>query len=228
MNLFLPRLFHVSFAVLAVLASIAAAFIVVVMLVDPELPPDTRLGPSRGEFLGQPASIALQPAAGGPGDSVLELRAFDGNVAATVDRPAGVIERLKTFGLPVLLIHALFLAALFELLRRLFRNVGRGESFTPQSVRLVQIIGVSLMVFAFVATIGKSWFGYEMYAVLADNTRVAVSGTPVQLPPAVAPPWLGARFPLWDAAFLTGLLVLALAEVFRQGLALQRDSDLTV
>jgi len=228
MNLFLPRLFHVSFAVLAVLASIAAAFIVVVMLVDPELPPDTRLGPSRGEFLGQPASIALQPATGGPGDSVLELRAFDGNVAATVDRPAGVIERLKTFGLPVLLIHALFLAALFELLRRLFRNVGRGESFTPQSVRLVQIIGVSLMVFAFVAAIGKSWFGYEMYAVLADNTRVAVSGTPVQLPPAVAPPWLGARFPLWDAAFLTGLLVLALAEVFRQGLALQRDSDLTV
>lgn len=92
----------------------------------------------------------------------------------------------------------------------------------------MQIIGVSLMVFAFVATIGKSWFGYEMYAVLADNTRVAVSGTPVQLPPAVAPPWLGARFPLWDAAFLTGLLVLALAEVFRQGLALQRDSDLTV
>jgi len=228
MNLFLPRLFHVSFAVLAVLASIAAAFIVVVMMVDPELPPDTRLGPSRGEFLGQPASIALQPATGGPGDSVLELRAFDGNVAATVDRPAGVIERLKTFGLPVLLIHALFLAALFELLRRLFRNVGRGESFTPQSVRLVQIIGVSLMVFAFVAAIGKSWFGYEMYAVLADNTRVAVSGTPVQLPPAVAPPWLGARFPLWDAAFLTGLLVLALAEVFRQGLALQRDSDLTV
>ena len=228
MNLFLPRLFHVSFAVLAVLASIAAAFIVVVMMVDPELPPDTRLGPSRGEFLGQPASIALQPATGGPGDSVLELRAFDGNVAATVDRPAGVIERLKTFGLPVLLIHALFLAALFELLRRLFRNVGRGESFTPQSVRLVQIIGVSLMVFAFVSAIGKSWFGYEMYAVLADNTRVAVSGTPVQLPPAVAPPWLGARFPLWDAAFLTGLLVLALAEVFRQGLALQRDSDLTV
>jgi hypothetical protein len=28
--------------------------------------------------------------------------------------------------------------------------------------------------------------------------------------------------------FFCGLLVLALAEVFRQGLALQRDSDLTV
>src|SRR5262245_13435630 len=194
MNLFLPRLFRVAFAVLAVLATIAAGFIVVVMMVDPELQPDTRLGPSNGEFLGQPASVALQPPSGGQGDSVLELRAFNGNVAATVDKPAGVIERLKTFGLPVLLIHFLFLAALFELLRRLFRNVGRGESFTPQSVRLVQIIGVSLMVFAFVATIGKSWFGYEMYAALADNTQVAVSGTPVQLPPASAPHWLGVRF----------------------------------
>ena len=228
MNLFLPRLFHISFAVLAVLASIAATFIVVVMLVDPELQPDARLGPSHGEFLGQPTSIALQPVAEGQGESVLELTAFNGNVTATVDKPAGVIERLKNFGLPVLLIHALFLAALFELLRRLFRNVGRGESFTPQSVRLVQIIGISLMVFAFIAAIGKSWFAYGMYAALADSTRVAVSGTPVLLPPAAAPHWLGVRLPLLDSAFLTGLLVLALAEVFRQGLALQRDSDLTV
>jgi len=67
-----------------------------------------------------------------------------------------------------------------------------------------------------------------MYAALSDSTRVAVSGTPVQLPPPSAPHWLGIRFPLRDSAFLTGLLVLALAEVFRQGLALQRDNDLTV
>lgn len=41
---------------------------------------------------------------------------------------------------PVLLIHAVFFAALFELLRRLFRNVGRGESFTQESVWLVQFV----------------------------------------------------------------------------------------
>lgn len=228
MNRFLPKFFRVAFAVLATLASLAAVFIVVVLLVDPELPSHARLGPAHGEFLGQPSSVALLPGAGGEAHSVLELRAFGGGVAATVDRPDGVIERFKAFGLPVLLIHALFFAALFELLRRLFRNVGRGESFTPQSVRLVQVIGGALLVFAVVSAIGKSWFAYEMYAYLVDHTQIAVSGTPVHLPPATRPPWLGYHFPFRNAAFLAGLLVLALAEVFRQGLALQRDSDLTV
>ena len=227
MNRFLPRLFHISFAVLAVLASTAAAFIVVVILVDPELQPDTRLGPSHGEFLGQPASIALQPAAGGQGDSVLELRAFNGNVAATVDKPAGVIERLKTFGLPVLLIHFLFFAALFELLRRLFRNVGRGDSFTPQSVRLVQIVGGALIVFSLISAVGESWFAHAMYAYLTEHTQIAISGTSVHLPPPENTQLI-ARLPFGSPVFLSGLLVLALAEVFRQGLALQRESDLTV
>jgi hypothetical protein len=50
----------------------------------------------------------------------------------------------------------------------------------------------------------------------------------VQLPAAAAPPWLWYESPFGSPEFLAGLLVLALAEVFRQGLALQRDSDLTV
>jgi hypothetical protein len=227
MSRFLPTFFRVAFGTLAVLATIAAVFIAVVLLVDPRLPPNAHWEPAHGEFLGQPASIALKPAEGGVGEPVLELAAFGGGVAATVDTPAGAIEQIKDFGLPILLIRALFFAALFELLRRLFRNVGRGESFTSQSVRLVQIIGGSLMVFAFLSAIGKSWFAYEMYDYLADHTQVAVSGTPVQLPPAVQPRWFG-HSPIFNSVFLTGLLVLALAEVFRQGLALQRDNDLTV
>jgi hypothetical protein len=132
------------------------------------------------------------------------------------------------YGLPVLLVYALFCTALFELLRRLFRNVGRGESFTAQSVRLVQIVGGSLIVYALVSAIGESWFAYAMYGYLAEHTQIAISGTPVLLPPAEPPPWLGYESPLGSTEFFAGLLVLALAEVFRQGLALQRDNDLTV
>ncbi|MGH8130876.1 MAG: DUF2975 domain-containing protein [Steroidobacteraceae bacterium] len=228
MSLFLPKLFRWTFTVLAVLTALAAVGLIAAILIDPELPPGTRFGPFSADFMGQPASIALHPDAGGQGELVLDLRAFHGNVAVTVDRPAGAIELFKSYGLPVLLIYAVFFTALFELLRRLFRNVGHGHSFTPQSVRLVQIVGGSLIVFSLLSAIGESWFAYAMYGYLVEHTQFVISGTPVHLPPAECPPWLGYESPLGSPEFLAGLLVLALAEVFRQGLALQRDNDLTV
>ena len=228
MNPLLPRLFRVAFAILAVLAAVAAVGILTAILVDPELPPDAHFGPVSGNVLGQPATFGLQPDAGENGGPALFMRAFNGNVAVTVNRPAGVVELLKAYGLPVLFVYAVFCAALFEVLRRLFRNVGSGHSFTPQSVRLVQVVGGSLIVFALVSAIAEGWFAYAMYGYLVDHAQIAISGTPVQLPPAERPPWLGHGFPWHRSAFYAGLLVLALAEVFRQGLALQRDSDLTV
>jgi hypothetical protein len=228
MNRFLPKLFRYVFTVLAILAALAAVGLIAAILIDPELPPSARFGPSHGEFLGQPASVALQPVSEVQSESALHLRAFGGNVAMVVNQPAGAIELFKAYGLPVLLLYALFCTALFELLRRLFRNVGRGGSFTMQSVRLVQIVGGALIAFAFVTAIGESWFAYAMYGYLVEHTQIAVSGTPVQLPSAEPPRWLGYESPLRSAEFLAGLLVLALAEVFRQGLALQRENDLTV
>jgi Protein of unknown function (DUF2975) len=227
MSQFLPRLFHGVFAVLAVLTACTAVGFITVMLVDPKLPPDARFGPVHGELLGQPATIALQPGANGQGEPALSASAFNGSVTMIVDEPNGAIERLKSYGLPLLLIHAVFFAALFELLRRLFRNVGRGDSFTPQSVRLVQIVGGALIVFSLISAVGESWFAHAMYAYLSEHTQIAISGTSVRLPPAENMPLLG-RFPFHSPVFYCGLLVLALAEVFRQGLALQRESDLTV
>ena len=66
-----------------------------------------------------------------------------------------------------------------------------------------------------------------MYAYLTEHTQFAISGTSVRLPPAENTQ-LVVRLPFGSPVFLSGLLVLALAEVFRQGLALQRESDLTV
>lgn len=227
MSHFLPRLFRSVFTALTVLAALAAVALIAVIVADPTLPLDARFGPVHGELMGQPASLALQPDASSQGASVLSARAFSGNVTMTVAKPSGAIERLKAYGLPLLLIHAVFFTALFELLRRLFRNVGRGDSFTPQSVRLVQIVGGALLVFSLIAAVGESWFAHGMYAYLSEHTQIAISGTSVRLPPAENMRLLG-RFPFDSPVFFCGLLVLALAEVFRQGLALQRDSDLTV
>jgi hypothetical protein len=224
----LPRLFRVAFAALAVLAALCAIGVVVALLVAPEMPADARFGPAHGTFLGQPASLAVHPAGEDRAEPLLELRAFGGNVAVTVDRPAGAVRLFNAYGLPVLLVYAVFFTALFELLRRLFRNVGRGESFSPQSVRLVQVVGGLLIAFAFVTSIAESWLAYAMYDYLVQYTQFAISGTPVQLPPADRPPLLGYESPFGSPEFLAGLLVLALAEVFRQGLALRRDSELTI
>jgi hypothetical protein len=228
MNRLLPKLFRVAFTALAILAALCTACVIAAMLINPELPPDARFGPVNGKFLGQPASFVVHPVSEGPAEPALELRAFSGNVAVTVNRAAGAVRLFNTYGLPLLLVYAVFFTALFELLRRLFRNVGRGESFSPQSVRLVQIVGGSLIVFAFVTAIAESWLAYAMYDYLEQYTLFAISGTPVQLPPANRPPWLGYESPFGSSEFLTGLLILALAEVFRQGLALQHDNELTI
>ena len=227
MSHFLPKLFRWVFTVLAVLTALAAVVLIAVILVDPTLPPDARFGPVHGQLMGQPATLALQPHASGQGEPALSARAFNGNVTMTVDKPAGAIELLKRYGLPLLLIYTVFFTALFELLRRLFRNVGRGESFTPQSVRLVQVVGGALIIFSLISAVGESWFAHAMYAYLSEHTQFAISGTSVRLPPAENTQ-LVARLPFGSPVFLSGLLVLALAEVFRQGLALQRESDLTV
>ena len=227
MSHFLPRLFRWVFTVLAVLTALAAVVLIAVILVDPRLPPDARFGPVHGQLMGQPATLALQPHASGQGEPALSARAFNGNVTMTVDKPAGAIELLKRYGLPLLLIYTVFFTALFELLRRLFRNVGRGESFTPQNVRLVQVVGGALIIFSLISAVGESWFAHAMYAYLTEHTQFAISGTSVRLPPAENTQ-LVARLPFGSPVFLSGLLVLALAEVFRQGLALQRESDLTV
>lgn len=227
MSQFLPKLFRWVFTVLAVLAGLAAACLAVVMLADPALPHDARFGPVHGEILGQPATLVLKPGDTGGGEPVFDLRAFNGSLAMTVDKPSGIVEVFKRYGLPMLLLYAAFLGALFELLRRLFRNVGRGESFTPQSVRLVQTVGGALIVFSIVSAVGESWFVHAMYAYLAEHTDIAISGAAVRLPVAGQAPMFD-RLPFGGPVFFSGLLVLALAEVFRQGLALQRESDLTV
>ena len=226
---FLPKAFRWLFTILEVLAGLAAVGVVIAILVDPTLPPGAHFGPIHGDVLGQAAEFALQPQGTGQGEPALQANLFNGTVAMTVKEPGGLIALAKQYGFPLLLIYVLFAAAVLDCLRRLFRNVGRGESFSPQSVRLVQIVGGSLVVFAVIATIGESLFAHAAFSYLMQHTDIAVGGTPVRLP-HVDPNHVrvGNWLPFGRGTFWSGLLVLALAEVFRQGLALKRDNDLTV
>ena len=229
MSQFLPKLFRWVFTILGVLSAIAVVAVIAVMLIDPSLPAGAHFGPLKGEVLGQQAEFAMQPAADGKGEPMLNAKAFNGALTVTINKAGEIVALLKRYGLPLALVNVLFLTTLFELLRRLFRNVGRGDSFTPQSVHLVQAVGVLLLVFSVVSGIAENWFAWAAYDYFSQHTQIAVSGTPLRLPAASDHPNLFGNANLFGhSVFFSGLLVLALDEVFRQGLALQRDSDLTV
>jgi hypothetical protein len=223
---FLPKLFRWVFTVLAVIAVLGAVGICVAMAIDPSLPAGTHFGPLPINFLGQPGSVALRAT---NGDSDFTVTALRGSIILFVEKAGGLIEVVKHYGLPLILINTIFFAVLFDLLRRLFRNVGRGESFTRQSVYLVQIVGASLIVFSLVSAFAESWFFHAILTYLSQHAVVTVSGTSLRLP---APHGMaipsGSGFPFGSPVFFSGLLVLALSEVFRQGLALKNENDLTV
>jgi hypothetical protein len=225
----LSKLFRLLFTGLEILAGLSAVAIIVFMLVNPSLPSSFHFGPIHTQVLGQAAEFSLQAAPNGQNAPVFTATAFDGNVATIVNEVPGVITLLKRYGLPLLLAYTLFLTGLFDLLRRLFDNVGRGQSFTLQSVRLIQIVGAALIAFAFVSTIAENWFAHSMYSYLLQHSEITVSGTPLRLPEvsaySIEP---GHWLPLERETFWCGLLVLALAEVFRQGLALQQENELTI
>jgi hypothetical protein len=224
----LPKLFRWAFTVLEGVLGLGALCIALTILIHPGLPPNAHFGPIQRDIGGQTAVFSIQPPPGG-GPSVVSVQAFNGNATMTVNQPAGLIDLLIGHGLPLVLTYVLFLAVLFDLLRRLFRNVERGESFTPQSVRLVQIVGGALIAFAVATAIIKTWYMRMVVAYLLQHTAITVSGTAVRLPHLnLEQMHLGQWLPFGESMFWSGLLVLALAEVFRQGLALKRDAELTV
>lgn len=222
----LPKLFRWFFTALVALAALAAISILLAILVDPKLPSGTHFGPKTIELGGQPGSVELSPV---ESDFDFTFTALRGGVTVFVTKAGGLIEVVKHRGLPVVLLNTVFLLTLFELLRRLFRNVGRGESFTLGSVRLVQFVGFTLLAWSILSAFAENWFMHGAYAYLAEHATVTVSGTSLHLPTAGVMhfPHAGG-FPFGSPVFFSGLLVLALSEVFRQGLVIKSEHDLTV
>ena len=226
----LPKFLRWMFTVFAFFTALGALALLILLAIDPKLPPGLHFGPHEAMINGIPGTIWFR-------NSTLALTALRGGVSVILQNTDGLIELLKHYGLPVLILSALFYTALFDLLRRLFRNVGRGESFTRQTVRLVQIIGVSLLVFSIISAFAEGLFHFALYSYLAQHATIFVSGTAIHLPQLQDFTRSGhgeISFSSGNGSvfgaplFFTGLLVLALSEVFRQGLGLKSEHDLTV
>jgi hypothetical protein len=222
----LPRIFHWVFLVLVLIFVVAAWVVAAVMIVNPHMPHGAHLGPAQFTLAGQPGTVALLSAGN---ESNFLATAFGGNISVAVEKAGGLVELFKHYGLPLIFTKMIFLAALFELLRRLFRNVGRGESFTRGTIRLVQGVGGLLILFSFFLAFAEGLFFYHVFTYLAQHAVITISGTPVHFPAPhrqMFPKEDG--FPFGSPLFFSGLLVLALSEVFRQGLALKDENALTI
>jgi hypothetical protein len=213
----LPAFLQWTFMSFAILCLVAAGAIVVLMLVDPQVGPNAHFSTSVGVNT-HPGALMLQ-LNGGTKISITEMQA---TISGRGDD--GLIRILKQFGLPVALLYSVFFAGLFELLRRLFRNVRRGDSFTRETIRLVHVIGFSLIGFSLISAGVEGLLSMALLDYFRSHLSAPGLTWVMQAPAGGGQVTFGVGSPV----FLAGLLVLALAEVFRQGLALKNENDLTI
>lgn len=154
---------------------------------------------------------------------------LQGRVTLSDASGSELLALYKRAAVPLIALYVGFFAMLFDLLRRLFRNVGRGDSFTAGNIRLVQIIGGLLIAMPLVSATADLWLFRTFSDYLLAHADGAVMRMGVQpISNVIFAPDMSGGAGLGWAVFLAGLLVLALAEVFRQGLKLKQDSELTI
>jgi len=104
--------------------------------------------------------------------------------------------------------------AVIDLLRRMLRSACRAEVFTGANIRRVQAVGYLLIASSIVKFAAGVWLGGLISVFLL---RHAGAGWASVLTSTQG-----------DVSLLPGLLIVALAEVFRQGLALKEEGQLTI
>lgn len=188
-----------------------------------------------GEMVFNPASVTLRTDST-PNAKIVEgvkLRELSGALAvANKEEGAKLMTATRVPVFVARLARALTLFAIAHLLWRLCQAVERGEVFSQGNSRLVRWLGFALVARPIVSLFTETW----QHASVAHYVENHVWFEGVR--PIVTSSGLG----WWERAventlyhgdfdfslFVTGLLVLVLAEVFRRGLALKQEADLTV
>ena len=118
------------------------------------------------------------------------------------------------------LVNLVFPFGVIDLLWRLCRNAERGDVFTESNTHHVRNLGLVILVYQVVACAASYWYvrmvdGFLYQRVVADGVKLNLH-------------WELKFSPFDPNLIATGLLLLALSEVFRQGLALKKENELTV
>ncbi len=162
--------------------------------------------------------LQLRPdpdAMGSPGQDV-SIRETEG--MATIVQPADAARALEFVRWPFILgmlCSGATTVAILDLFRRMLRSVARSEVFTAENIRNVTRLGI-LFIASTIANLLLSGWLVNRFVAFVDMGLGR--GTPVLQ-----------SFSEGDGTGIgIGLMILALAGVFRQGLVLKEDSDLTI
>lgn len=128
--------------------------------------------------------------------------------------------------LPSLLLTYLIAAVVCDILWRLCGNVERGSVFTETNLKLVRWLGILLALGTPLSAFVQHWTDYRLNVFALQHLSFGgLTPLPAEFHGFET---LLLTFLNHLSALITGLLILVLAEVFRQGLALKQEADLTV
>jgi Protein of unknown function (DUF2975) len=138
--------------------------------------------------------------------------------SSSADAELASLSRWRFF--LVELVNLIFPFGVIDLLWRLCRNAERGDVFTESNTQHVRNLGLVILVYQVVACAASYWYVRMVDGFLSQ--RVVADGVKLNLH------WELNFSPFDPNLIATGLLLLALSEVFRQGLALKKENELTV
>jgi hypothetical protein len=104
--------------------------------------------------------------------------------------------------------------AILELLRRMFKSVERGEIFSAANIQNVRAIGFLLVTSSILKFIAVGWLVDRMATYVTQHVAGKMT--------------LASTYEGNLSGLGTGFVILALAEVFRQGLRLKEDTQFTI
>lgn len=161
----------------------------------------------------------------------LALEAVRGKLQVDLaSQDAALTSAVRQAIIPSMAALIVFCYLMFSALACVCANLERGEAFNEQNLRLVRRIGIYLIVYSLVGAALEQWASYVLAGYFGQH--VVLTGLATNLPFAGRSGAL--QFGLTpgmftsQGGFLLGLLVLVVAEAFRQGLNLKTENDLTV
>ena len=147
-----------------------------------------------------------------------DVDSLEGSFTFTVTSPADAAAILDPIKWPFIfsfLCTGGITIAILELLSRMFRKVETGEIFTQTSIRYAQVIGFLFIASSLLKGFSAAWLKHAMASIVMQQ----VAAGSIKLDSSATGD---------SSGFITGLVILALAEVFRQGLKLKEENALTI